>query len=187
MSSYVITCPACKQRYRVSNIPASPKPFVCKKCGYTTALSNLLPAQPITMTGDATPAPATAPTPATPVPRSTKPAGTKRVGGGLEVKAYLTVAGNGTKLVLTPGVYILGRKSSDSMASLQIAPDISMSRQHARLTVRQVGGKVMAQVIGLKAENPVIINDKILPAGQPYTLKVGDCMRLGATRVIYSI
>lgn len=181
MPPYIITCPACKQRYKANKLPLMDQPFVCKKCGYTASIGGLLnkqsEPQPVTQSGDAVPGAA--------------PAGVKktkvRAGANLEVKAYLTVAGNGTKYVLTPGIYILGRQSSDSMASLQLAPDISMSRKHARLAVQKVGGKVMAQIIGLKAENPIIVNDRILPAGQPYTLKPGDSLQFGATRVIYSI
>ena len=34
MPTYVITCPACKQRFKASKMPPIDKPFVCPKCGY---------------------------------------------------------------------------------------------------------------------------------------------------------
>lgn len=204
MPTYVITCPACKQRFKASKMPPIDKPFVCPKCGYTAQINKSSlndSAQPVTLSGDDLQQPAAPVTASDPVPEAApavapapaaaptkKVAGTKvKTGMALEVKAYMTVAGNGTKFVLIPGIYIMGRRSSDSNASLQIAPDIRMSREHARLAVQKVGGQVMARIIGLKADNPVLINNKILPAGQPYTLKNGDCVQLGATRIIYSV
>lgn len=187
MPTYIITCPVCKQRYKATKIPSTPKPFVCKKCGYSAPINSVL--QKDTPSQLVTNSEATNTITSTNNDVSPKIApGTKvRAGAALEVKAYLTVMGNGVKFVLVPGVYILGRKSSDSKATLQIAPDISISRQHARLTVQSVGGKVMAQIIGLKNDNPVIINGKALSVGLPQTLRSGDRLQFGTTSVVYTI
>ena len=183
MPAYVITCPVCKQRYKAMNVPSTPQPFVCKKCGYTAMLGTAPPTKGVT-NSEAT---AAMPSGKTRLAPSTDQ-GTKVIAGGEnEVKAYLTISGTGAKLVLTPGVYIMGRKSSDSNATLQLAPDITMSRQHVRIAVQSVGGKVMSQIIGLKAANPVIVNGKVLPAGQPLTLKSGDRLQLGNTIVVYTV
>ena len=106
---------------------------------------------------------------------------------GMQSKAYISVIGSNARFVLNQGIYVLGRKSSDSTATLQLAPDISMSRQHARLAVQMVGGKLMAQIIGLKANNPIFVNGKVYVAGQPCTLKSGDKLQLGMTRIVFSV
>ena len=187
MPTYIITCPVCKQRYKATKIPSTPQPFVCKKCGYSAPLNSVLnkdlPSQLVTNSEAVNLRSSANPN----VLPKTVPGTKVRAGTALEVKAYLTVVGNGVKFVLVPGVYILGRKSSDSMATLQIAPDITISRQHARLTVQSVGGKVMAQIIGLKNDNPVIINGKALPAGQAQTLRSGDRLQFGTTNIVYTV
>ena len=75
---------------------------------------------------------------------------------------------------------------SDSTATLQLAPDISMSRQHARLSVQLVAGKLMAQIVSMKANNPVIVNGKVFAAGQSCTLKSGDSLQLGMTKILFT-
>ena len=106
---------------------------------------------------------------------------------GKQPVASLTVLGSNANFILKQGVYILGRKSSDSTATLQLAPDISMSRQHARLAVQMVGGRLMVQVVGLKDNNPLFVNGKMYPAGQPCTLKTGDTLQLGTTKIVLAI
>lgn len=185
MPIYVFSCPICLQRYKLTpNDPSTlaHKSFTCRKCRYSapfpSVIKNLPAPQPITHS-EVKDAPqanqgmhyATKVSPA----------------AGTQSKAYITVMGSNARFVLTQGVYVLGRKSSDSTATLQLAPDISMSRQHARLAVQAVGGKLMAQIIGLKANNPVYVNGKMYAAGQPCTLKAGDRLQLGMTRILFSI
>lgn len=185
MSEYVITCPLCGKRYKLT--PKDPstlvnKSFSCPRCRYTTSFLTLIKdlpaAQPVTYSEP--PAPHAKPQ----IPHGmTKVATDART----QDKAYLSVLGSNSKFILNPGFYILGRKSSDSPATLQLAPDISMSRQHARLSVHFVGGKLKAQIVGLKANNPIFINGKMCAAGQPCMLKSGDKLQLGSTRVIFTI
>ncbi|MGN0213305.1 MAG: FHA domain-containing protein [Muribaculaceae bacterium] len=108
-------------------------------------------------------------------------------GNGVQARPSLTVAGTNSKFILNPGAYIVGRRSSDSKATLQLAPDISMSRQHARLVVQVVAGKPMAQIMGLKASNPILVNGKICATGRPCTLKPGDIIQLGMTKIVFTI
>ena len=183
MAPYIITCPICKKQYKLT--PKDPstlaqKTFSCPNCRYTapfpSLIKNLAKPQPVTRSDS------------TDIPQIQTHNLTKvSTNGGIQGKAYLTVVGNNARFVLSPGIYILGRKSSDSTATLQLAPDISMSRQHARLAVQVIGGRIMAQIIGMKANNPVIINGKVYAAGQPCTLKPGDKLRFGMTLAIYSI
>ena len=177
----IITCPICKKRYNLT--PKNPdtlmqKTFSCPNCKYTAPFATVIN---------------------TPGGQMSKPDYGMGAHAGIhsptkvlnnpsgQSKAYLTVIGSNMKFVLNQGVYVLGRKSSDSTATMQIAPDITMSRQHARLAVRSVGGKMMAQITSLKANNPIYINGKAYSMGQPCTLKPGDNLQMGSTRLVYTI
>lgn len=187
MPTHEITCPACHQRYRANKIPSTPVTFTCKKCGYQAPLASVLrgegPSQLVTKSETPNSQPSAQPNVGPRVVKKTK----LNAGAGNEVKAYLTVLSNGTKFVLSSGVHILGRQSSDTMATLQLAPDIAISRKHARLIVQSVGGKVMAQIVNLKEDNPIIINGKPLSFGQSRTLRPGDILQFGTTNVVYSV
>ena len=188
MPSYILTCPICKKRYKLTlNDPSGLQKgnFTCKHCRYTAPMSSV-----VTSTESPQPAPQPAPRPFVGVPQPGQPLhNPTKVAPGNDTQgnAYLTVVGNNTRLVLGQGAYVVGRKSSDSTANLQIAPDICMSRQHARLAVQVIKGRLMAQIVGLKANNPVIVNGKAYAAGQPCTLKSGDKIQMGKTITIFSI
>lgn len=186
MSVYVFSCPICKQRFKLT--PKDPlilaqKNFSCPKCRYTTPFPNIIKdlpmPQPITHSDakDVPPSANQGMHSATKVSSSI----------GMQSKAYITVIDSNARFVLNQGVYVLGRRSSDSTATLQLAPDITLSRQHARLAVQLVCGKLMAQIVGLKANNPIFVNGKMYAAGQPCTLKSGDKLQLGMTKILFSI
>lgn len=185
MPVYIVTCPICRKQYKLT--PKDPstlakKTFSCPNCRYTTPFPTLIKElttpQPITRSEGAGPAP---------INQKMHSATKVSQNVGMQSKAYVTVIGSNARFVLNQGIYVLGRKSSDSTATLQLAPDISMSRQHARLAVQMVGGRLMAQIIGLKANNPVFVNGKVYAAGQPCTLKSGDKLQLGMTRIVFSV
>lgn len=185
MPVYIVTCPICRKQYKLT--PKDPatlaqKTFSCPNCRYTTPFPTLIKdlsaSQPVTRSEGVG---------HTPINQSMHFATKVSQNAGMQSKAYISVIGNNARFVLNQGIYILGRKSSDSTATLQLAPDISMSRQHARLAVQMVGGKLMAQIVGLKANNPIIINGKVYAVGQPCTLKAGDKLQLGMTRIEFSI
>lgn len=185
MPKYIITCPICRKQYKLT--PKDPstlakKTFSCPNCCYTTPFPTLIKElaapQPITRSEREEP---------TPVNPQMHLATKVSQNVGMQPKAYITVIGSNARFVLNQGIYVIGRKSSDSTATLQIAPDISMSRQHARLAVQMVGGRLMAQIIGLKANNPIFVNGKVYAAGQPCTLKTGDKLQFGMTRFVFSI
>lgn len=188
MSEYIIVCPACKKQYKLipNNLEAlAGKSFLCPKCSYSVPFPAL-----IKELQNIKNKPTTQET-SSPVTHSDKPAQHSETkvsrGAAGQQKASITVLSNNAKFIVNPGIYIIGRKSSDSMATLQIAPDISMSRQHARLVAQLVAGKLVVQISGLKAYNPVLINGKLLPHGNPYTLKNGDTFQLGNTRCLFAI
>ena len=187
MSAFIITCPVCKKQYKLTpkdSTSLAKQSFTCPSCKYSapfTALIKDLPVpQPITRTEEA---------PGSGRQDKIAHSATKvaHVAPNNQPKAFLQVAGSDSKFLLSQGAYVLGRKSSDSKATLQLAPDITMSRQHARLVVQLVAGKPVAQITGLKAENPVIVNGKVCVAGQRLTLKSGDHLQLGSTTIVYTV
>lgn len=196
MPAYIFSCPICKKKYKVTpNDPSvlKQKSFTCPTCRYQAPFVQLIkelqqvpPPPPNVMPQAVTQGdnPSVVPPPVPPVPGGghTKVAQQRPA----EAKAHLNVLNTGAKFVLNPGFYVLGRKSSDSPATLQLAPDISMSRQHARLAVQLVNGVLRAQIAGLKASNPVVVNGKALAPGQSYTLKPGDRLQLGSTQILFS-
>lgn len=185
MPVFVVTCPICKKKYKLTvqdTAILAQKNFTCHNCNYSAPFSHLIKGLP-------QPQPVTRPGVVQPNPQAGSQHFETKVfpmGAG-QVRAYLSVVGNASKFVLNPGIYILGRKSSDSNATLQLAPDISMSRQHARLSVQMIGRKIMAQIQSLKASNPVFVNGSICPVEKQIILKSGDRLQLGATLVLFTI
>jgi len=104
---------------------------------------------------------------------------------GAKGKMSLVVESTGMSFPLMQGTYILGRASSDSKATLKLAPDPYMSRQHARLYVGAVNGKIQCHLCGLASTNPIFVNDKKIETGSPVTLKSGDKILLGMTTILF--
>jgi hypothetical protein len=180
---YVIICPICRKQYKLT--PKDPstfaqKTFSCPNCHYSTPISTLIKEPSIPQSN------ASVEGGETKIVQSDHSATKVAQIVGMDLKAYITVLGSNIRFIIKQGMYILGRKSSDSPATLQLAPDISMSRQHARLSVQVVNGKLMAQIVCLKPNNPIFINGKVFSAGQRYTLKSGDKLQLGKTIIVYS-
>ena len=177
MPSYIITCPVCRKQYKLT--PKDPallaqRSFECPNCSYSAPFTALIIDLP-------TKQPDTRQNPVVNDGGETKVYHSNQLS-----RDYFTVMG-GSRLVLSPGSYIVGRKSTDSQSTLQLAPDIHMSRQHARLVVQLVNGRLMAQIVGLKTNNPVFVNNKPLPVGKAYTLRNGDRLQIGMTYVLFSL
>jgi len=190
MATYKVVCPKCHKAFSLKTPnPASvlDKQFRCPKCGYSAPYSSLIgdavaqdnPALHTHIAGGG----------------STQAAG-NAFGGqktkvaqqaqiGMSGKMSLVVESTGMSFPLMPGVYILGRASSDSKATLKLAPDPYMSRQHARLVVDVRLGKMQCQLCGLTSTNPIFINDKKIAEGSAVTLKSGDKILLGMTKILF--
>lgn len=86
------------------------------------------------------------------------------------------------------GVYTLGRMSSDSTASIKIAPDNYMSRVHARMKVVPSTGPVNQYILTpLKDNNPVYVENREIPYGKSAVLRSGCKIVMGATTIIFVI
>lgn len=172
MPSFKITCPFCSKQFKLTTEnPQSlaGKEFRCKGCNHIISLSQVLHLEeksvlPPTV-GDST----------------------HIVGVASKGKVILEILSTGDRIALGEGQYTLGRRSSDSQATVQIAPDPYMSRLHARLAAKALGGRFIVQVCSVKSGNPVFLNGKVCNAGQPYTLSSGDRMQLGGTQVTVTI
>lgn len=201
MPSYKFKCPICQKPYglKVDN-PAGlvGATFTCSKCNYQAPMSSVVG-------GIRVPSPPPAPaaqvapqrpvTPTRPVYPSPAPGPQNRganMGGHTQVHVAASMAclvnlQTGDRFPISQGIFVLGRRSSDSQADIQLAPDPYISRAHAKLAAKVVNGRLIVQICSLKNENPVIVNGRALPAGAAYTLKPNDRMQFGQTQIMLAI
>ncbi len=178
MKSYKIACSNCRHAFiiKITNPEAlRGKSFQCPKCGVRFPFDRLLQKMSADAlhthigggnTDDLTP-----------------PNGHTRVAQQTNARAILTVDGSVSEFKLSPGTYILGRDSSDSRATLRIAPDQFMSRAHATLKVEAAGNRLQASITPMKSANAIFINNDRLEYGRSCMLKDGDRILLGMTTV----
>lgn len=191
MQKIVISCPGCKKSFNLSaeNIGSLVnRNFTCKSCGFTASFRLVLPKHIVaksmqqasleTHIGGASSVP-----PPPPVPTSGKAPNETRVSVHQPLHIpHLLVKSSQQDFPLQPGEYIIGRNSSDSKATLKLAPDPYMSREHAKLVVRVENGQTIIGITGLKANNPIIVGQgKILPHGKMFKVQNGNVMKLGNT------
>lgn len=173
------SCPNCHGAFTLKTPNASAilgKSFCCPKCHYSTPFSSLLKIQ------QSTPAPFK--THIANGGGATMPLKTRIATGGTgNCNLSLVVESTGRRFPLMPGVHILGRDSSDSRATLKLAPDPYMSRQQARLVIEMRGAQPLCQIYALSATNACFVNNQKISSGQAVTLKVGDKILLGTTIV----
>lgn len=210
MSTTKIICPQCGRSYtlRCDNMQAMANvTFRCPKCGYTTNYGQLLRragAQSGQMPSYNTdPLKTHLGGPSVPGGMSI-PGGMNRpvtggmnrpVPGGMNVAmdkthvaapsegVTLIVADSGRRFPISNGIFTLGRMSSDSRASVKLAPDPYMSRMHARLEVSGNMGKVLCSITPLNSVNKIFVNGYPIAEGQKVTLSAGDELLLGMTKV----
>lgn len=170
MPSFKITCPYCGKQFKLTTEnpqSLSGKEFRCKGCNHLISLSQVLHLEEST-------------------PMSQEML-TKVVNGSSQRKVILTILSTGDRIALGEGQYTIGRRSSDSQSTVQIAPDPYMSRLHAKLAAKTVGGRFIVQMCSMKPANPVLLNGQVCNAGQPYTLRSGDRMQMGGTQITVAI
>lgn len=183
MSSHVITCPFCGRHYKLTTENPSAlagKQFRCKSCNHLISFSQVLHLEEPAMGSPVS-------TQDSQMEQRLQGSETHMVASPLKGKIVLEILSTGDRIALAEGQYTIGRRSSDSKANVQIAPDPYMSRLHARLAAKLVGGRFIAQVCTIKDSNPVFLNGKACNAGQPYTLHTGDRLKMGETHVSVTI
>lgn len=103
-------------------------------------------------------------------------------------KSYLVIRETGRAIPLKPGQYILGRDSSDSGATMRLAPDPYMSRRHAHLSVALgVDGLMRLTITGMNSQNDIFINSCRLYPGASAQVNPGDEILLGMTNLKYVV
>ncbi len=93
----------------------------------------------------------------------------------------IVVESTGRRIPVNVGSYVLGRDSSDSGASIKIAPDPYMSRLHARLDVQRAGKGIICKIQPLRSSNAVLVNSAPVEEGSSKALKPNDRVLLGMT------
>lgn len=188
MQELKIICPGCKKVYKLKT--ANPealknKTFNCPKCGFSVQFSMLLKKSNSVGVPYNKPNLETHIAGGAKMPSSLKTKVHVGVCAGSTNRTVLIVENSGNQFSLSPGIYILGRESVDSKATLKIAPDPYMSRQHARLTVNVIGGKTQCVLCGLTSANPIFINNKKVASGSQVALRSGDKILLGMTTILF--
>lgn len=174
MASTLIECPKCRRRFTLNagNLAAvASRPFRCPKCGFAAPFGQLMnkAGQPSAH------------------PRTHIAGGSLGDTGGktkmvsADRSVLLLIENSGRSFPVPQGSYTLGRESSDSCASLKIAPDPYMSRLHARFDVGMDPGGMPCRITALNSANAVFVNNRRLECGQTEELHDGDRILLGMT------
>lgn len=192
MAEVTIICPGCKKSFtlKASNLSVlNGKIFTCPRCRLQTPFSRLLPAdRPELHTHIASGAPGAdlhthiGGIPVGPIGNKTQIANNPGSGNGFAT--LIVQQPYGRTIPLQPGTHTLGRDSSDSRASVRIAPDPYMSRFHARLDLGMTPGGKMARISSLNPNNPVLINGKRINSPTGVQINSGDYITLGETQMI---
>lgn len=92
----------------------------------------------------------------------------------------------GRSYPLRPGVNTIGRRAQTSTATIQIQTDDHyMSRNHAIIEVRQVGGKTICLLKNWNNKNSSYLNGTLVASGDQLVLNNGDRMRFGKTELTF--
>ncbi|MDE6271740.1 MAG: FHA domain-containing protein [Muribaculaceae bacterium] len=119
---------------------------------------------------------------------STQYFGNPAMGAVPAKQCYLVIRETGRAIPLKPGQYIMGRDSSDSGATMRIAPDPYMSRRHAHLSVAVgVDGIMRLTITGMNSQNDIFINSCRLYPGASAAINPGDEILLGMTNLKYVV
>ncbi len=176
MAIVKISCPQCKHRFTLkAPNPAAlaAKPFKCPKCGMSTPFSRIL---------GITPNAASLHTHIAGLPGNFN--GGKTCISGSQVKVNLRLEKENKTFSIGNGTYILGRDSSDSRATIKLAPDPYMSRQHAQLSINSMNGQPVCKLTSMSSANAVFVNTQRLASGETVNLKNHDAILLGMTTII---
>lgn len=183
MATTRLQCKLCGSTFtlRAQSLEAvASKPFKCPKCGYSTSLGQLMR------------------------PGGGRGAGNlhTHIGGAPGMAAGnhtpTRIAGSADKVIfevaelkkafrLGAGSYTIGRDSDDSQATLKLAPDRYMSRLQAQLNIQPIMNQKLPLIVRIKnlsPTNPIYVNNEMLDAGKSATLKNGDNLLIGMTKVV---
>lgn len=94
---------------------------------------------------------------------------------------------DGREYKLCLGINTIGRRASTSTATIQIdTADRYMSRNHAVIEVRQMGGRVVHLLKNGANKNPSYLNGAIIAANDQLILNDGNRLTFGKTELIFN-
>lgn len=192
----IITCPSCKRRFELrSKMPAT---FSCPKCHYQAPFQSLLAEDPI-----APPAFDAKSTDQSPNHKADfNPNQNTRVYTGEDFSqqektkmvvtcGHLHILNKDSvikDIALKLGTPTLGRMSTDSEATIKIAPDPYMSRVHARMKIALTSdGQIQYVITPVKQNNPIYLDNRQIPFGKSAILHNGCKIKMGETEMIFVI
>lgn len=98
------------------------------------------------------------------------------------------VAPNGRTYRLNMGINTIGRKASTSQATVQIdTTDQYMSRSHAVIEVKIVGGKAIHIFHNGANKNPSYLNGTLVESSDLLILNDGNVLKLGMTEITFKL
>lgn len=170
-----IVCPRCRKCFTVKAPDLSvlqTKTFRCPNCGFSAPFTQLLgkPAGQASLHTHIAGGGET-------------PGGKTRMAHGSIATVSLVIEETGRSFPIPQGSYTVGRESSDSRATLRLAPDPYMSRMHARLDVAAGQNGTACSITPMSSANKVYVNNRPLAEGERAELKDGDRVLLGMTSV----
>lgn len=181
MPSFIISCPICGKKFKLTTENSSSligKDFRCKNCNHNVSLAQVLHLQ---TSQNNTYSNITQPNNDE---NYLKEKPTEIVKKNILHNVILNILNTGDRIAIGEGQYTIGRRSSDSTANVQLAPDPYMSRLHAKMAAKLVGNKWIVQVCSLKSSNPVFLNGQPCLVSKPYTLRTGDKLQMGNTQIV---
>lgn len=82
------------------------------------------------------------------------------------------------------GQYVMGRNSGDSTATIKVAADKSISREHAMLYIKNQGGNFTFHIMGLKDYNPLVVNNQTLPPRKAVQIQENTTIKMGKVSLL---
>lgn len=112
---------------------------------------------------------------------------TRFVGAKQMLKIGCLVDSYGHSYQLKLGINTIGRKANTSTASIQIdVTDRTMSRSHAIIEVKNVGGQVLHILRNGANKNPSYLNGTLLESSDQLVLNNGNRIKLGETVLMFN-
>lgn len=168
-----LSCPDCGAKYTLkapSLNAVRGKIFNCPKCACSAGYEELIPG----LADEASEMPSRH----IAAPEFSRQAARQMVNGA-EGRLLLHVPTTGKTFGLSNGRYTLGRDSSDSRATVKLAPDPYMSRMHAMLIVNANQARLTNQ----SNTSLITLNGNTIPFGRSANIAPGDTLVIGQTEI----
>lgn len=189
MNEIKIKCPTCGKILRLADAPnISQATFTCPVCRekHTVGKCSRIAESPMGNSGEETRIGGCSSTIGEET-RITSGGDETRIGSAPQQQAAGHLAdNNGRCYRLSLGINTIGRKASTSTATVQIyTDDRYMSRSHAVIEVRQMGGQVVHLLKNGANKNPSYLNGSLIGANDQLILNDGNRLIFGKTELIF--